>query len=111
MYTLILIIHILVCIFLILIILLQATKGAGLSSLFGGGGGEAIFGGTSGNIFLRKVTTVLAIIFMCTSLILTFISLQQYRRTVTEKIAVSPGTPTLPPGHPQPAPAESQGAE
>ena len=104
MHTLILSIHILVCIFLILIVLLQTTKGAGLSGLFGGGGSEAIFGGTSGNIFLKKVTTVLAIIFMCTSLILTFISLQQPRRTVTEKIAVSPGTPALPPGHPR-APA------
>jgi preprotein translocase subunit SecG len=101
MYILILIIHILICIFLILIVLLQASKDAGLSGLFGGGGSEAIFGGTSGNIFLRKVTTVLAIIFMCTSLILTFISLRQPRRTVTEKIAVSPATPALPPGHPQ----------
>lgn len=112
MSTLILIIHILVCIFLILIVLLQVSKGAGLSGLFGGGGSEAIFGGMSGNIFLRKVTIVLAIVFMCTSLILTFISLRQPRRTVTEKIAVSPAAPSLPAGHPQvPTETEQPSAE
>lgn len=106
MYTLILIIHVIACVCLILIVLLQAGKGASLSSLFGGGGtGETIFGGTSGNVFLRKVTTTLAIIFMCTSLLLTFISLRMPRRTVTEKIAVPPPTGApLPPGHPAPPP-------
>ncbi len=101
MYTLVLIVHIFACILLVLIVLLQASKDAGISGLFGGGGSEAIFGGTSGNVFLRKVTTVLSIVFMCTSLILTFISLRQPKRTVTEKIAVSPATTSLPPGHPQ----------
>lgn len=111
MYTLILVIHIFACICLILIVLLQTGKGASLSSLFGGGGGsEAIFGGTSGNVFLRKVTTVLAIIFMCTSLLLTFISLRQPRRTITEKIVTPPAAPTLPPGHPQ-SPTPPSGSE
>lgn len=102
MYTLILIVHIFASICLILIVLLQTGKGGGLSGLFGGGGSETVFSGSGGNIFLKKVTAILAVIFMCTSLLLTLVSLRQPRRTIMEKIPAAPETPALPPGHPQP---------
>ena len=62
-------IHVIVCIFLITIILLQSSKGGGLAGAFGGGGGSgAIFGGRGAATFLSKLTTALAIFFMLSSL-------------------------------------------
>jgi len=57
--------HIVICIMLVLVILMQASKGGGLSGAFGGSGGMgAIFGGRGAATFLSKVTTLLAILFM-----------------------------------------------
>ena len=60
--------HVLVCLALILVVLLQSSKGEGLAgSAFGGGGGGisgAVFGGRGAGTFLSKATTILAVIFM-----------------------------------------------
>lgn len=66
METLLLIVHILVCLVLIVSILLQASKGGGLSTAFGGSGGSAMFGGAGAATFLSKATTVLAVVFFLT---------------------------------------------
>lgn len=67
------IIHVIICFILILIVLLQAGKGASLGSAFGGGGAsQTAFGARRGNIFSR-ITTGAAILFMVTSLLLTVI--------------------------------------
>lgn len=75
MYIFVLIIHILACLFLIMAILFQAGKGAGLSNIFGGGGGgvESIFG-TKTNVFLSRVTTLCATIFILTCIGLAMMS-------------------------------------
>ena len=70
--SLVLIIHIIVCIALILIILLQSGKGADIGAVFGGGSSQTLFGSTGATPFLSKVTIAAAVIFMCTSIILTF---------------------------------------
>ena len=58
-------IHIVICILLVLVILMQASKGGGLAGTFGGQGGMgAIFGGRGAATFLSKITTTLAILFM-----------------------------------------------
>jgi preprotein translocase subunit SecG len=55
------------CIFLIVIVLLQADKGEGLSGAFGAGGGGAIFGKRGASGFFAKATAGAAIVFMLTS--------------------------------------------
>ena len=70
-------IHILVCIFLILVILLQAGKGADMGAIFGGGGSNTVFGASGGQTFMSKMTTALAISFMVLCLILAVVSSHQ----------------------------------
>ncbi len=72
--TLILVIHIVVCIALILIILLQSGKGADIGAVFGGGSSQTVFGSTGATPFLSKVTIGAAVVFMVTSIILTYFS-------------------------------------
>ncbi|MCK4575664.1 preprotein translocase subunit SecG [candidate division WOR-3 bacterium] len=68
MFTIFLPIHIIVAILLILIVLLQQSKGGGLSPVLGGG--QSVFGARGAASFLTKMTAVLAILFMITSIIL-----------------------------------------
>ena len=49
--------HVLVCIGLIIVVLLQTGKGTGLASVFGGGGGESVFGGKGFGSVLAKAMT------------------------------------------------------
>ena len=81
MFTVITILHILVCIALILIVLLQAGKGAEMGAAFGGAS-QTIFGSTGAMGFLSKLTTIAAIIFMATSLILAFSSTRRISSVV-----------------------------
>ena len=73
MITILTIIHILVCVFLVSIVLLQHGKGADIGATFGGGG-QSLFG-TEGPVpMLNKITTAAAVIFMVTSISLAYIS-------------------------------------
>ena len=57
--------HIVISVALVLVVLMQSSKGGGLAGAFGGGGGmTAAFGGRGAGTFLSKVTTVLAVLFM-----------------------------------------------
>ena len=67
-------IHIIVCIALIMIVLLQTGKGADMGAAFGGGSSQTLFGSTGASTFLSKATTVAAIVFMITSLALAYMS-------------------------------------
>jgi len=63
--------HIVVCILLVAVVLLQKSKGDGLSGAFGGGGAlTASFGNRGAATLLSKATTVLAVLFMATSFFL-----------------------------------------
>ena len=73
MVTILTIIHILVCLFLVSIVLLQHGKGADIGATFGGGG-QSLFG-TEGPVpMLNKITTLAAVVFMVTSISLAYIS-------------------------------------
>jgi preprotein translocase subunit SecG len=73
MVTILTIIHILVCIFMVSIVLLQHGKGADIGATFGGGS-QSLFG-TEGPVpMLNKVTTAVAVIFMVTSITLAYLS-------------------------------------
>lgn len=60
-------IHVIVCLFLILVVLLQQGKGADLS-VFGGGGTQAAFGARSATSFLHKLTVVAFVGFILTTM-------------------------------------------
>jgi preprotein translocase subunit SecG len=70
MITLLTIFHIIVCIFLIFVVLLQQSSGADWAGAFGGGGSQTTFGSRGSGTVLGKATTVAAVIFMLTSLAL-----------------------------------------
>jgi preprotein translocase subunit SecG len=74
MSILLIIIHIIVCIALIMIVLLQTGKGADMGAAFGGGSSQTLFGSTGASTFLSKATTAAAIVFMVTSLGLAYLS-------------------------------------
>jgi preprotein translocase subunit SecG len=88
LYTIILVVHIIVSLFLILIVLLQAGKGGGMGAAFGGGGSGSVFGGRGAGDFLSRLTTVMAAAFMILSIILARYSLED---TLTD----APGLPTV----------------
>lgn len=71
MQILITIVHVTVCIVLILVVLLQAGKGANMGAVFGGSS-QTIFGSSGPGTFLGKMTTAVAVIFMLTSLSLSY---------------------------------------
>src|SRR5499427_10990781 len=77
MVTFLTIIHVLVCVFLILVVLLQSGKGGGMGIAFGGGGSQTVFGGSGAGNFLTKATAVTACIFMLTSVSLAYFASQQ----------------------------------
>ncbi len=75
MFTFVIIFHIFISVFLIMIVLLQTGKGADIGAVFGGGSGsQALFGSAGPAGFLAKITTVIAVLFMVTSLYLAYIS-------------------------------------
>lgn len=73
MFVLVTIIHVIVCLFLIVVILLQSGKAADLAGAFGGMGSQTAFGPRGSATLLSKATTVSAVIFMCTSMALSIL--------------------------------------
>ncbi|MBT8358376.1 MAG: preprotein translocase subunit SecG [Deltaproteobacteria bacterium] len=72
MSLILIIVHVIVCVALIMIVLLQTGKGADMGAAFGGGSSQTLFGSTGASTFLSKATTIAAIIFMVTSLWLAY---------------------------------------
>ena len=111
MTTLMTIIHVLACITLILIVLLQAGKGANMGAAFGGSS-QTVFGSSGSGTFLGKMTAGVAIVFMLTSIALTYtasrktsalmdgVSAPVTKQTVpvAPKPAAPPAAPTTAPG-------------
>ena len=89
MSLLITVIHVIVCIALIMIVLLQTGKGADMGAAFGGGSSQTLFGSTGASTFLSKATTVAAIVFMLTSLTLAYI----YGKRTSESIILDSPAP------------------
>ena len=75
MTTILTVAHISVCLFLVIIVLLQHGKGADAGAAFGGGGSsQSLFGSEGPVSLLNKITTFAAIVFMVTSVSLAYIS-------------------------------------
>lgn len=107
MYTIIVVFHILACMALILIVLLQTGKGAEMGAAFGGAS-QTLFGGSGGTTFLSKLTTGAAIAFMITCLGLTYLSAGPRTKSVMEDVPIEKTeAPLLPDAKPiQPAPEQ-----
>jgi preprotein translocase subunit SecG len=92
-YTFLTVLHVFVCIFLMLVVLLQAGRGGGIGLAFGGSGGsQSVFGSSGGANFLTKLTAVCAIVFFTNSLALAYMSSQSDSRRlqkIAEKKALS----------------------
>ncbi len=87
-------IHVLVCILLVLIVLMQRPRSEGLGTAFGGGVADTLFGSSAGNV-LTKITTWLGIIFFVTTISLAF--LYSHRPTSSglgSKLKAGPSVPT-----------------
>lgn len=88
MSILLIVIHVIVCIALIMIVLLQTGKGADMGAAFGGGGSQTLFGSSGAGTFFGKATTAIAIIFMVTSLALAYVSSNRKAASVMMESAV-----------------------
>lgn len=108
-YTLVLIVHVIVCIAMILIILLQSGKGADIGAAFGGGSSQTVFGSTGAGTLLSKVTIAAAVVFMSTSIVLTYFagkgavivedkSLMSGQAPVESSVPVTGAVPGVPEG-------------
>lgn len=105
MAILLTIIHILVCLFLIVVVLLQSGKAADLAGAFGGMGSQTTFGPRGSATALSRATTVAAALFMLTSLFLTVFATRAGSGTgsVLEKnkpqpVRTAPAKPATPQG-------------
>ena len=71
--TLLNILHVIVCLFLILVVLLQQGRGGGMGGAFGGATAQ-VFGGRGAGNFMTRLTAICAAIFMATSISLAYLS-------------------------------------
>lgn len=71
------VLHVTVCFFLIAVVLLQRGKGAEVGAVFGGGASSTVFGGRGAGNFLTKLTTGSAVIFMLTSMTLSYLAVER----------------------------------
>src|SRR5205085_8465195 len=105
MYILALFVHVVVCIFLIIVVLLQSGKAADLAGAFGGMGSQTAFGPRGSATLLSKATTISAVLFMITSMSLSIVATRNAGLGAT----VLEGNPTKPAGKNAPVPVPGQG--
>jgi len=103
MYTILMIVHVAACIFLVLVVLLQTGRGADMGAVFGGSS-STVFGSSGAGNFLSRLTTATAGIFMVTSMALTYLTSHPSSSTVFDTAPVAePESQQAPPAAP-PAP-------
>src|SRR5215831_13798113 len=113
MLVLLTIIHVLVCVFLIIVVLLQSGKAADLAGAFGGMGSQTAFGPRGSATLLSKATTVSAIVFMLTSITLSILATRGsgLGTSVLDQSRPAPQAPAVPapaaPAPTQQAPAQA----
>ncbi|HZQ90925.1 MAG TPA: preprotein translocase subunit SecG [Terriglobales bacterium] len=100
-------VHIIVCIFLIVVVLLQSGKSADIAAAFGGMGSQTAFGPRGTATLLSKATTWSAVIFMLTSITLSIMASRRTSGSVFEGTKAAPtqskpATPAPAPSNPAP---------
>jgi preprotein translocase subunit SecG len=104
MFAFFTVVHVVLCVFMIFVILLQPGKDAGMGAALGGGAATSAFGGRGAVTFLSKLTAACAGLFFLTSLGLSFVGV---RSSVTAGITAKPAAPVSAPAPGTPAPAGS----
>src|SRR5688572_7403328 len=94
------VLHVLMCLSIIAIVLLQAGKGADIGSAFGGAGSQAVFGSMGTPTVLGKITGVVAIVFTITSFTL---ALYGGHRSASSVVREPPATAPAAPAPAAPA--------
>ena len=124
MTILLTIIHVIVCFFLVVVVLLQSGKAADLAGAFGGVGSQTAFGPRGSATVLSKATTIAAALFMVTSLSLDILatrnagsggSVLERQKAPVKTAPAQPGKAPSPVGTPAPVvpaptPAQPQSA-
>ena len=111
------VLHVIVCLFLILVVLLQQGKSADWSGALGGGSSQVAFGQRTSATLLSKATTAAAILFMVLSLALTIMAGRVGTKSVIPAGATgnapvtAPATGTPVPAAPETAPAPATTTE
>jgi preprotein translocase subunit SecG len=105
MTTLLLMLHVLVCLALIAIVLIQGGKGADIGAAFGAGSSQTVFGASGGQSFMGKLTSGVAIVFMLTSLLLAYFYASPGSSTIMPE-TMEQAAPAAP-AAPAPTPAEN----
>ena len=109
MIILVTIIHVIVCLFLIIVVLLQSGKAGDISAAFGGQGSQAAFGPRGAATTLSRATTISAILFMLTSITLSINAIKRGGgpASVLQGVKSAPAqsqpakqAPATPPGNP-----------
>ncbi|GEM_PF-923368 len=95
MYIFLVILHVIVCLVLIMVVLLQAGRGGGMSEMIGGGQPQSLFG-TQTNQFMTRATEVCAVIFIITSLSLGVLSTHRGKSLMERRGAAGLVQKTLP---------------
>ena len=88
--VLLVIIYVLVCLFLVMVVLLQQGKGADLAGAFGGGGSQTSFGPRTGTNIMHRLTTVSFVLFVLLSMTLAIASGKRHGRSAMENVAAAP---------------------
>jgi preprotein translocase subunit SecG len=103
-YILLIVLHVLICFFLVIVVLLQSGKAADLAGAFGGMGSQTAFGPRGSATLLSKATTAAAALFMITSLTLAIMATSGVGGPGTTVLEEHPAAPA----QSQPAPAQSR---
>lgn len=101
------IIHVIACFFLIVVVLLQTGKGADMGAVFGGSS-QTVFGSGGAANLLTRLTTYTAVIFMITSLFLTWFSTRSLTISVADDIVPAEPPPLVAPAAEPAAPAVAE---
>ncbi len=91
LYYLVLLVHVAACLFLIAVVLLQQGKGQDLASAFGGGGSQTAFGPRGSATVLSRATTILAAVFMVTSMGLSLV--KPHASGILDQVPTAVATP------------------
>ena len=110
LYIIVGVVHVLVCVVLILVVLLQSGKGADLAGAFGGSSTQTAFGSRGPASFLSKLTTVSAVLFMVTCLTLSLIGGGSQSKSILDSTkgtaTPAPKAPAVKQETPAPTPEE-----